>query len=80
MMCCLGSSWDTWGEFPLPEQAADFLLAALDGDESLSAQLTGQAQPRSAAAPPLRQALAIYQKFGSPHAPRVEELVRDHDL
>ena len=36
-------------EFPLPEQAADFLLAALDGDESLSAQLTGQAQPRSAA-------------------------------
>jgi recombinational DNA repair ATPase RecF len=36
-------------EYPLPEQAADFLLAALDGDESLSAQLTGQAQPRSAA-------------------------------
>lgn len=32
------------------------------------------------AAPPLRQALAIYRKFGSPHAPRVEELVRDHDL
>ena len=36
-------------KFPLPEQAADLLLAALDGDESLSAQLTGQAQPRSAA-------------------------------
>jgi recombinational DNA repair ATPase RecF len=35
-------------EFPLPEQAADLLLAALDGDEILSAQLTGQAQPRSA--------------------------------
>src|SRR5437867_3723626 len=33
-------------EFPLPEQAADFLLAALDGDESLSAQLTGQAQAK----------------------------------
>ncbi len=34
-------------EFPLPEQAADLLLAALEGDESLSAQLSGQAQPRS---------------------------------
>jgi hypothetical protein len=33
--------------FPLPEQATDLLLAALDGDESLSAQLGGQAQPRS---------------------------------
>jgi tetratricopeptide (TPR) repeat protein/transcriptional regulator with XRE-family HTH domain len=32
------------------------------------------------AAPPLRQALAIYQRFGSPHAPRVEALVRDHNL
>jgi tetratricopeptide (TPR) repeat protein len=32
------------------------------------------------AAPPLRQALTIYQRFGSPHAPRVEALVRDHDL
>ena len=32
------------------------------------------------AAPPLRQALAIYRKLGSPHAPRLEELVRDHDL
>ena len=36
-------------EFPLPEQATDLLLAALDGDESLSAQLGGQAQPRSKA-------------------------------
>ena len=36
-------------ESPLSDQAADLLLAALDGDESLSAQLTGQAQPRSAA-------------------------------
>lgn len=35
-------------EFPLPEQAADLLLAALEGDESLSAQLSGQTQPRSA--------------------------------
>ena len=34
-------------EFPLPEQATDLLLAALEGDESLSAQLGGQAQPRS---------------------------------
>jgi energy-coupling factor transporter ATP-binding protein EcfA2 len=34
-------------EFPLPEQATDLLLAALDGDESLLAQLGGQAQPRS---------------------------------
>lgn len=34
-------------EFPLPEQATDLLLATLDGDESLSAQLGGQAQPRS---------------------------------
>jgi recombinational DNA repair ATPase RecF len=37
-------------EFPLPEQTADLLLAAFDGDESLSAQLGGQAQPRSKAA------------------------------
>ena len=37
------------GEFSLPEQATDLLLAALDGDESLSAQLGGQAQPRSKA-------------------------------
>jgi recombinational DNA repair ATPase RecF len=36
-------------EFPLPEQAADLLLAALDSDESLSTQLSGQAQPRSEA-------------------------------
>jgi hypothetical protein len=36
-------------EFPLPEQAADLLLAALDGNESLSAQLSGQAQHRSEA-------------------------------
>src|SRR5580698_6531596 len=36
-------------EFPLPEQATDLLLAALEGDESLSAQLGGQAQPRSKA-------------------------------
>jgi len=34
-------------EFPLPEQATDFLLAALEDHESLSAQLGGQAQPRS---------------------------------
>lgn len=45
-------------EFPLPEQAVDLLLAALAGDGILSAQLAGQAQPRSAvpaattAAPP----------------------------
>jgi recombinational DNA repair ATPase RecF len=32
---------------PPPEQAADLLLAALEGDESLSTQLGGQAQPRS---------------------------------
>ena len=32
------------------------------------------------AAPPLRQALAVYQRFESPHAPRVEALVRDHHL
>ena len=37
------------GEFPLAEQAADLLLAAFDGDESLSAQLGGQAQPRQKA-------------------------------
>ena len=37
------------GEFSLPEQATDLLLAALDGDERLSAQLGGQAQPRSKA-------------------------------
>jgi len=36
-------------EFPLPEQTADLLLAAFDGEESLSAQLGGQAQPRSKA-------------------------------
>src|SRR5206468_8536652 len=36
-------------ESPLSDQAADLLLASLDGDESLSAQLTGQAQPRSPA-------------------------------
>jgi energy-coupling factor transporter ATP-binding protein EcfA2 len=35
-------------EFPLSEPAADLLLAALEGDESLSAQLSGQTQPRSA--------------------------------
>ena len=34
-------------EFPLPEQATDLLLAALDADETLSAQLGGQAQPHS---------------------------------
>ena len=34
-------------EFPLPEQAVDLLLAALEADESLSAQLGGQTQPRS---------------------------------
>ncbi|MGH3193577.1 MAG: AAA family ATPase, partial [Streptosporangiaceae bacterium] len=32
-------------EFPLAERAADLLLAALEGDESLSVQLGGQAQP-----------------------------------
>ncbi len=32
------------------------------------------------AASPLRQALAIYQRLGSPHAPRVEAILRDHDL
>jgi tetratricopeptide (TPR) repeat protein/transcriptional regulator with XRE-family HTH domain len=32
------------------------------------------------AAPPLSQALTIYQRLGSPHAPRVEALLRDHDL
>ena len=36
-------------DIPLPEQAANLLLAALEGDESLSAQLGGQAQPRSKA-------------------------------
>src|SRR6266436_5237502 len=36
-------------EFSLPEQATDLLLAALDGDESLSAQLSGQTQPGSKA-------------------------------
>ena len=36
-------------EFPLPEQAVDLLLAALEADESLSAQLGGQTQPRSKA-------------------------------
>jgi recombinational DNA repair ATPase RecF len=35
--------------FPLSDQAADLLLAALEGDESLSAQLGGRAQPRSKA-------------------------------
>ncbi len=34
-------------EFPLPEQAVDLLLAALEDDESLSAHLGGQTQPRS---------------------------------
>ena len=33
--------------FPLSEQAADLLLAALEGDETLAAQLGGQAQPYS---------------------------------
>src|ERR1700722_17809177 len=37
------------GDIPLPEQSADLLLAAFEGDESLSAQLGGQAQPRSKA-------------------------------
>ena len=37
------------GEFSLPEQTADLLLAAFDGDETLSAQLDGRAQPRSKA-------------------------------
>jgi tetratricopeptide (TPR) repeat protein len=32
------------------------------------------------AAPPLSQALTIYQRLGSWHAPRVEALLRDHDL
>jgi tetratricopeptide (TPR) repeat protein/transcriptional regulator with XRE-family HTH domain len=32
------------------------------------------------AAPPLGQALTIYQRLGSPHAPRVEALLRDHDI
>ena len=32
------------------------------------------------AAPPLSQALTIYQRLGSSHAPRVEALLRDHDL
>jgi hypothetical protein len=36
-------------DIPLPEQSADLLLAAFEGDESLSAQLGGQAQPRSKA-------------------------------
>ena len=36
-------------EFPLPEQAVDLLLAALEDEESLWAQLGGQAQPRSKA-------------------------------
>src|ERR1700677_3611383 len=36
-------------ECPLPEQATDLLLAALEDGESLSAQLGGQAQPRSKA-------------------------------
>ena len=35
--------------FPLAEQTADLLLAALEGDETLSAQLGGQAQPNSGA-------------------------------
>ena len=35
--------------FPLAEQATDFLLAALESDESLSAQLGGQARPYSGA-------------------------------
>jgi recombinational DNA repair ATPase RecF len=34
-------------DIPPPEQAANFLLAALEGDESLATQLGGQAQPRS---------------------------------
>src|SRR3984957_6951585 len=34
-------------EFPLPEQAVDLLLAALEADEGLPAQLSGQTQPRS---------------------------------
>ena len=37
------------GDIPLLEQAADLLLAAFEDDESLSAQLGGQAQPRSKA-------------------------------
>jgi len=37
-------------EFSLPERATDLVLAALEGDESLSSQLGGQAQPRSKAA------------------------------
>ena len=36
-------------QFPLAEQAADLLLAALESDESLSAQLGGQAQRYSGA-------------------------------
>jgi DNA-binding XRE family transcriptional regulator len=36
-------------EFPLPEEATDLLLAALENDESSSAQLGGQAQLRSEA-------------------------------
>ena len=36
-------------ESPLAERAADLLLAALEDDESLSAQLGGHAQPHSSA-------------------------------
>src|SRR5260370_6518500 len=45
----LGSVLRRLEESPLPEQAVDLLLAALEANESLSAHLSGQTQPRSKA-------------------------------
>jgi tetratricopeptide (TPR) repeat protein len=47
--------------------------------EGIGRAYLNDGQP-SRAAPPLRQALAIYQRFGSPHAPQVEAILRDYDL
>ena len=62
----LGIVLQRLGECPLAEEPADLLIAALDGDESLSAQMGGQAQPRSKApdlAPPSAPAGAYLQSL-----------------
>jgi hypothetical protein len=63
--------------FPLEGRASDLLLAALDGDETLSAQLGGQAQPHSGcrAACTLRFAPVRSSGFRMPFRERAVEPV-----
>jgi len=53
-------------------------------EETRALEGIGQCQLRQghpdAAAPPLRQALAIYQRLGSANAQRVEKVLHDHHL